>query len=293
MKGSAIPGALVAGGVCLVLLYGAVWAMLLVRTDGASAAGHVSGVVDDAQAPAETDGVTYRVETADGEEHLVTVPAADPALVLQEASRRFGEIRGVTRLPPRQAHMAQRAEARPSRRVYPLMGLLFIFPLAMFWAASRLRRRERALGAVWTALNPGLSGQLPALARATGLTPAEVLRQAREINERGWADLAYHPEQERIADARLEQYGVTIPFCPLCNEPAAMRARADLVNVPRCPACMSEYPREQLQELVLDTAGKLRRSPEEGKLGQDFSPGIFAAFTLLFPPLAIFHALRA
>jgi hypothetical protein len=292
VKGSSIPTALVAGGVALVLLYGAAWAMLMVRTDGTPALGDAAPMKQDAAADG-APSVTYRVHTPDGEEHLLTVPAADSALVLQEASERFGEVSGITRLPPRQVHTARQLAAKRSGGFYPLMGLLFIFPLAMFWAAARLRKRERELLSVWSALSPGLSGQVPALARATGLTPAQVLRHVREINEMGWADLTYHPEQQRIVDARLEQYGLTIPFCPLCNEPAAMRVRADLVNVPQCPECMSEYPRDQLEKLVLDTAGQLRRSPDEGRLGRDFSPALFATFTLIFPPLAILHALRA
>lgn len=79
------------------------------------------------------------------------------------------------------------------------------------------------------------------------------------------------------------------------EERAPAHARADLVQLPKCPSCLHEYPRAQLATQIEGLVATLIAAPPPPPRGAPprFSAGLFALLVVVFPPLAILHALRA
>lgn len=288
MAGSRIPSTLIVSGALLFVLYALGWGGLLWM-------GHAEANEEPPADEAPGGGTTqldYRVTDAEGEEHLLRVSSSDPAELLLEVSRRFGDGASVQRLEPREAEQVREQEAGIS---HLWVGLLLILPLSLIWAGVRLRRRELDLLEVWKALRPTLSLPLRQLLQRTGQSEGVLKENLVRLSKRGWADLQYHPETGRVFDARLSAYSLTLSYCPQCNEPANARMLADLNNIPICPGCMNAYDasfleaqkKELVERLVAESTRRAQGQPLDG----DFSVARYALFALLFPPFALSYAL--
>lgn len=289
MVGSRIATTLLVSGTLLLFVYAAGWGALMWTARPAPAPIEPDPIP--AVGPARLD---YRVTDAEGNEHLLSASASDPAELLLEVSRRFGQGASVQRLEPAEAARARQQSApRPRSRLW--VGVLLILPLSLIWAGARLRRREHELSRVWEVLKPTLTLPLGTLLEHTGLGEAALKQHLVRITERGWADLQYHPESGRVFDARLSAYNLTLTHCPQCNEPVNARMLADLNNVPRCPGCMNTYDtgllEAQKQRLVGELVEQSARRAAEHPVDGDFSVARYALFALLLPPIALSYAL--
>jgi hypothetical protein len=288
MVGSRIPSTLIVSGTLLLVLYAAGWGALAWR------ALHPDPAADptSAAAPGDARSIDYRVTDVEGNEHIMRADANDPAALLLEVSRRFGDGASMQRLEPREA-----AQARQREEVSPelWLGLLLILPLSLTWAGVRLKRRELDLLRVWQVMRPTLSVPLPTLLQRTGQSETTLKQNLLRLTERGWADLQYHPDTGRVFDGRLSAYSLTLAHCPQCNEPANARMLADLNNVPTCQACMNTYDatflEAQKRDLVLKLVEESVRRSRERPVDADFSLARYALFALLFPPAALSYAL--
>jgi hypothetical protein len=269
-----IAAALTLGAIALTVAYGGAWVML-------------PGMIEASEGGTRA---SYEVVTEGGQREVLEVDVDDPAAVLTEATRRFGMVQSLRRI---EGGKLGRATLLSGARRWAAWAM--VLPLLMLIAARFVHGRARRMAAVWEALRPTLSGDLSALAKATGLGEAQLRAQIERINRHGLARLSIHEAAGRVADARLSNHGINISHCPHCNERAPAHARADLVQLPRCPSCLHEYPRAQLAQQIEGLVATLIAAPPPPPRGAppQFSAGLFALLVIVFPPLAILHALRA
>lgn len=280
--------ALLIGGALLFALYSLFWALLL-RDPQLEA---IQGKVEPGGEREPT--IYYRVVTGTGAVRMLPVDRDDPASVLIEAERRFGSITSVKRVDRETAMQLQSRQT--ATRLRRWFGVLLLLPLAVVVAGLWLRSRELRFERFWKTLSPILNADAGKLGQAAELNAGALRTAVAEANRRGLAQLEWDTECNRILDARLSLYNITIDYCGRCNEPLSQRVLADLKHVPRCPTCLFEHDPAHLDEikgpiveqLLQESAAARERNPDRKR----FSRATFAILLLLFPPAAIVYAVR-
>ncbi len=280
--------ALLVGGAFLLVSYAAIWSLLLRGLPPAPA--------ESAAAPGRTEDplVHYRVITEEGDTQVFSHQRSDPAGVLVEVQKRFGGVRSLERIDRETAEQLRSGQV--SGRLRRGFGALLLFPLAVLVAGLWLRSREHRFDRFWTALRPTLSADATELAQRTGLSAGALRAALERVNARRLAQLEWDAEFNRIVDARLSLYNITVDYCERCNAPLGQRVLADLKHVPRCPSCvfqhtaayLDEIKRPIVEQLLEESADALERDPE----ASGFSLATFAVLLMLFPPAAIAYAVR-
>lgn len=276
MPSARIERSLFFGAGALTLAYGALWWVL-----GSARA--------TAPAPDVLAGTAYAVTTPNGDVHVLATDSPDPARPLVEATERFGQNVSLRRVSPEEAADILRRQ----RSAHHVVLVLLLFPVAFLVAGARVRRRGRTLATVFDAIAPSLSEEISTLSRRTGLEEQALRAEVERIRRRGLANLVWDDERGRVYDERLSSHSLLLQTCPHCSDPIVARMRADLANIPQCPSCMTTFDAAVLARMNRDLVERLRAEPIPAGADAPFSPGAFALWTLLFPPAALVHALRA
>lgn len=233
--------------------------------------------------------IRYAVVTATGESHVVENAADDPAGVLEEAGRRFGEISSVTKLEPG-APMPEVAGTSMSK-LGPLALVALLFPVGLLLVGFRARSRALQVRKLWTVISPTLTADASALERHLNVDERGLMDAVKRLNEEGRAQLVFDTHSKRVYDRRLSDETITVQFCPRCNDPVNVRVLADLLHVPQCPSCMYPIDRHELDRLKANIVQRLRNDGG-GEVESDFSIGTFVTLAILFPPGAIYYGVR-
>lgn len=233
--------------------------------------------------------VRYAVTTGAGETHVIDHPVDDPAGVLDEASRRFGEVTSVTRLEPGTTMPDTGSTSR--KRITLLMFASLLFPIGLLAAGFYARERSQQTRRLWTAIANTLTADAATLQRQLGINEAGLQSVIARLNAEGRAQLIWDPQTKRVYDRRLSDHTITVQFCPRCNDPINARVIADLQHVPQCSSCMYPVDRHELDRLKANIVQGLR-SGSDVETDDSFSMGLFVVLTLVFPPGAIFYGLR-
>jgi hypothetical protein len=269
-------------------LYASVWSQLLREPHLVPA--ESAAVLDEPNDPL----VHYLVVTEEGKPQVFSYRRDDPAGMLVEVQKRFGEVKSLQRVD---GDTAERLRSiRISRWLRRGFGAMLLFPLAALVAGIWLRSRQVAFESLWKALRPTLSANATELTERTGLSTGALRAAIERVNARGLAQLEWDTEFNRIADVRLSSYNITLEYCERCNEALDQRVPADLKQVPRCPSCMfqhnpahlDELKRPIVEQLLEESAAARERVPE----ASGFSLLTFAVLLLFFPPAAIAYAAR-
>lgn len=276
MHAARIERSLHAGGAVLVLLYGGLWWLL-------------GTTLADGPEPDALVGTPYKVTTPADEVYVLAIDSPDPARPLLEATERYGEHVAIERIEQDEAI----AILRRQRSTQHWALALLVFPVAFFVTATRIGRRGRTLDFVYAAIAPTLSVDLATLAHRTSLDERTLHDAVERIRALGLADLVWDEEKGRVYDERLSGHSITLQACPHCAEPIVARIRADLSNIPQCPSCMSIFDADVLARMNRGLVERLQAEPPRADGHPHFSLGAFALWTLLFPPVALLHALRA
>lgn len=236
----------------------------------------------------------YKITTTAGKDHIIPARANDPAGMLSEATRRFGEIGAINRISAEAAKNIRAEHITYSLWCYS--GFLLVIPIAMIGAGLWLRKQQNRETIFWSEIKHTLGMQAEQLRAKTGLSDHAMKVAIDRINQLGLARLYWDTKSNRIYDTRLSQHSITINYCVRCNEPLNQRLLADLKKVPRCPACMFTHDRLQLDQLTADLVDQLHHEalPVIDQVVQErrFSWLQFLVLTLLFPPFAIVYALK-
>lgn len=233
------------------------------------------------------DGIIrYEVKTGGGKTHIVEHPTDDPAGVLEETTRRFGEVTSVVRLEPGQI-MSQTGQ--PVSPVVAFAALLF--PMALLGVGFYARERTLRLQKFERFISRTLAADSKSAQAACGLSDSGLDDAISRMNTAGCMQLTWDKRTHRVYDRRLTDHTIVVQHCPSCNEAVNMRVIADLQTVPECKSCMNVIDRHTLDQLKAEVVENLvRDNPIE--TDTDFSVGVLLALALLFPPGAIFYGLR-
>jgi hypothetical protein len=233
------------------------------------------------------DGIVrYEVKTGAGQTHIVEHPTDDPAGVLEETTRRFGEVASVVRLEPGQvmSHAAQ--------TVSPALAFAaLLFPLTLLGVGFYARGRAARLQKFERVISRSLTADARSVQATCGLNDAGLENAIARMNTAGCMQLTWDKRTHRVYDRRLSDHTIVVQHCPSCNEAVNMRVIADLQTVPQCKSCMNMIDRHTLDQLK---AGVVQNLVKDNAVdtGADFSVGVLVALALLFPPGAIFYGLR-
>ncbi len=270
--------ALFGAGAGLLLLYVVAIMALLAKGTGTREA----YVPDD-------NTVRYEIVTGTGETHVIEPPTDDAASVLDEASRRFGEVSSVKRLVP--GDPMPQAQT-PSRTPIGLLALaLLLFPTGLIAAGFYARTRAQQTQTLWTAINSTLTEDATGLMRQIAVDEAGLKKAIDRLNAEGRVQLVFDVQNKRVYDRRLSDHTITVQFCPRCNEPINARVIADLLRIPQCPSCMYPVERHELDRLKAGIVQGLRSGVSLDDVSA-FSLPLFVVLALLFPPGAIYYGLR-
>lgn len=233
--------------------------------------------------------IRYEVVSGNGEIHVLEHATDDPAGVLEEAARRFGEVASVKRLQPGDSMPAANA---PSRTPIGVLAIaLLLFPTGLVAAGFYARTRAQQTHTLWSAINSTLTEDSTALMRQLGTDEAGLRKVMDRLNAEGRVQLLFDVQNKRVYDRRLSDHTITVQFCPRCNEPFNARVIADLLRIPQCSSCMYPVERQELDRLKSGIVQGLRAGVSLDDVSA-FSVGLFVVLALLFPPGAIFYGLR-
>jgi len=239
---------------------------------------------------ATADGPTqYVVTTPDGQTHLIDNVPDDPAAVLVEAGRRFGEVTSVKKLEPGDALPDSAGGA--GSMVLLLAAAMLTFPLALIFVGFRARSRAENVRALWTAVAPTLTIASGPLQSRLGLDDRGLQETIERLNSEGRVQLVFDAKNKRVYDRRLSDHTITVQFCPRCNAAMNVRLIADLLQTPACPSCMSRVESADLDHLKAGIVQELRNDGG-ADAESDFSTGTFVALAILFPPGAIYYGIN-
>jgi len=233
------------------------------------------------------DGIIrYEVKTGGGQTHVVEHPTDDPAGVLEETTRRFGEVVSVVRLEPGQLMTHAKQAVSPA-----LAFAALLFPLSLLGVGFYARGRSVRLKKFERAISRSLTADARSIQAACGLSDGELEKAIGRLNTAGCMQLTWDKRTHRVYDRRLSDHTIIVQHCPNCNEAVNMRVIADLQNIPQCKNCMNMIDRHTLDKLKTNVVENLVKD-NAVETGTDFSVGVLLALALLFPPGAIFYGLR-
>jgi hypothetical protein len=233
--------------------------------------------------------IQYVVTTASGESHVLDNVADDPAAVLVEAGRRFGEVSSVKKLEPGDPIPES---AGPSRAQATIVAFVMLtFPLGLLAAGFRARARANEVRALWSAISPTLTAASGPLLARLAINEGALPQVIERLNAEGRVQLVFDAKHKRVYDRRLSDHTITVQFCPRCNEALGKRLIADLLQVPTCPSCMFPVDQAELHHLTADIVRQLRNDGG-ADAESDFSLGTLVVLALLFPPGAIYYGLN-
>jgi hypothetical protein len=138
-------------------------------------------------------------------------------------------------------------------------------PLSFYAAAILVRRRERRILAVWSALEHLTSAKPGELSRSLNMDEREILEALPVINRTGDAFFSYNAESGTIIDGRLADSTLVAEKCPSCGGVISASTSLSAAQAPRCPYCGSAILPENYNEHRREAIEKIRRENEDDR----------------------------